>query len=134
MFFAMSYDIRDDRGRLKVARILQDFGERVQLSVCQACLEDSRSFGPEPRPSGRRSTSSPFWAGCPHIHLSRWISLIFFPVRPESRGEVLPGFLKFHEGKGENRFLGSRKKSVNWASPPSPSREGVCSWHLPRIT
>jgi len=40
MFYAISYDIRDDRRRLRVARVLQDFGRRVQLSVFEAYLED----------------------------------------------------------------------------------------------
>ena len=39
MFYAISYDIRDDRRRLKVAKILEDFGDRVQLSVFEARLE-----------------------------------------------------------------------------------------------
>ena len=41
MFYAISYDIRDDRRRLKVAKALQDFGQRVQLSVFEARLESS---------------------------------------------------------------------------------------------
>ncbi|MEW6296026.1 MAG: CRISPR-associated endonuclease Cas2 [Candidatus Diapherotrites archaeon] len=41
MFYAISYDIRDDRRRLKVAKVLKDFGERVQLSVFEARLEAS---------------------------------------------------------------------------------------------
>ncbi|MBW1992580.1 MAG: CRISPR-associated endonuclease Cas2 [Deltaproteobacteria bacterium] len=41
MFYAISYDIRDDRRRLQVARILKDFGERVQLSVFEAHLEET---------------------------------------------------------------------------------------------
>ena len=39
MFYAISYDIRDDRRRLHVARVLKDFGSRVQLSVFEAYLE-----------------------------------------------------------------------------------------------
>jgi CRISPR-associated protein Cas2 len=39
MFYAISYDIRDDRRRLKVAKVLKDFGQRVQLSVFEARLE-----------------------------------------------------------------------------------------------
>jgi len=39
MFYAISYDIREDRRRLKVAKILKDFGDRVQLSVFEARLE-----------------------------------------------------------------------------------------------
>jgi len=39
VFYAISYDIRDDRRRLKVARVLKDFGQRVQLSVFEAHLE-----------------------------------------------------------------------------------------------
>jgi CRISPR-associated protein Cas2 len=41
MFYAISYDIRDDRRRLKVAKVLKDFGQRVQLSVFEARLEPS---------------------------------------------------------------------------------------------
>jgi CRISPR-associated protein Cas2 len=41
MFYAISYDIRDDRRRLKVAQVLKDFGSRVQLSVFEASLEPS---------------------------------------------------------------------------------------------
>ena len=40
MFYAISYDIRDDRRRLQVSKILKDFGERVQLSVFEAHLEE----------------------------------------------------------------------------------------------
>ena len=40
MFYAISYDIRDDRRRLQVAKILQDYGQRVQLSVFEADLDD----------------------------------------------------------------------------------------------
>lgn len=41
MFYAISYDIRDDRRRLKVAKVLKDFGQRVQLSVFEAILSPS---------------------------------------------------------------------------------------------
>lgn len=41
MFYAISYDIRDDRRRLQVAKILKDFGERVQLSVFEVYVEQS---------------------------------------------------------------------------------------------
>ena len=40
MFYAISYDIRDDRRRLQVAKILKDYGQRVQLSVFEADLDD----------------------------------------------------------------------------------------------
>jgi CRISPR-associated protein Cas2 len=39
MFYAISYDIRDDRRRLRVAKLLTNFGERVQYSVFEANLE-----------------------------------------------------------------------------------------------
>jgi len=42
VFFAISYDIGDDRRRLKVAKVLKDFGERVQLSVFEANIEESQ--------------------------------------------------------------------------------------------
>ncbi|HAY22284.1 MAG TPA: CRISPR-associated endonuclease Cas2 [Desulfobacterales bacterium] len=40
MFYAISYDIRDNRRRLRVAKILKDYGERVQLSVFEADLDE----------------------------------------------------------------------------------------------
>ncbi len=39
MFYAISYDISDDHRRLAIAKVLKDFGERVQLSVFEARLE-----------------------------------------------------------------------------------------------
>jgi CRISPR-associated protein Cas2 len=42
LFWAISYDISDDRRRLKVANILKDFGERVQLSVFEANIEQDQ--------------------------------------------------------------------------------------------
>jgi CRISPR-associated protein Cas2 len=42
MFFAISYDIVDDRRRLKVANVLKDYGERVQLSVFEVNIEPDR--------------------------------------------------------------------------------------------
>ena len=42
MFFAISYDIGDDRRRIKVAKVLKDFGERVQLSVFEANIEETQ--------------------------------------------------------------------------------------------
>ena len=41
MFYAISYDIREDRRRLKVAKVLKDFWARVQLSVFEAILSPS---------------------------------------------------------------------------------------------
>jgi len=38
MFYSISYDIRDDHRRFQVAKVLKDFGERVQLSVFEANL------------------------------------------------------------------------------------------------
>jgi CRISPR-associated protein Cas2 len=38
MFYSICYDINDDRRRFHVARILKDFGERVQYSVFEANL------------------------------------------------------------------------------------------------
>ena len=37
-FFLVSYDISNDRRRQKTARVLQDFGQRVQYSVFECCL------------------------------------------------------------------------------------------------
>ena len=39
MFFAISYDIKDNARRLKIANVLKDFGARVQLSVFEAFLD-----------------------------------------------------------------------------------------------
>ncbi len=39
MFFSICYDIKDDRRRLHVAKVLKDYGERVQLSVFEANLD-----------------------------------------------------------------------------------------------
>ena len=38
MFYAIGCDILDDRRRLQVAKVLKDFGVRVQLSVFEAEL------------------------------------------------------------------------------------------------
>ncbi len=40
MRWVIAYDIPDDRRRLRVANILQGFGDRVQHSVFEAVLED----------------------------------------------------------------------------------------------
>lgn len=39
MFYTICYDIRDDGRRNQVAKILLDFGERVQFSVFEAILD-----------------------------------------------------------------------------------------------
>ena len=39
-FTLVTYDIVDDRRRLKVARALEDYGERVQYSVFECFLTD----------------------------------------------------------------------------------------------
>jgi CRISPR-associated protein Cas2 len=39
MFFLATYDISDDQRRAKVARILEDFGDRAQYSVFEMELE-----------------------------------------------------------------------------------------------
>lgn len=36
MDWVLSYDIADDRARRRVAKILEDYGDRVQLSVFEA--------------------------------------------------------------------------------------------------
>lgn len=41
MFYLVAYDIPDNQRRGKVARILEDFGDRVQYSVFEMELEDS---------------------------------------------------------------------------------------------
>jgi CRISPR-associated protein Cas2 len=42
MFLVVSYDVVDDRRRLKVAKALTDFGQRVQKSVFECDLDDQR--------------------------------------------------------------------------------------------
>ena len=42
MFYLVSYDIPDDKRRLKIAKILKDYGERVHLSVFEARIENDR--------------------------------------------------------------------------------------------
>ncbi len=39
MHYVISYDIPDDRRRAKLAKLLLDFGERVQYSVFEAVLD-----------------------------------------------------------------------------------------------
>lgn len=38
MFILVSYDIPDDRRRTRLAKVLQDYGERVQYSVFECDL------------------------------------------------------------------------------------------------
>lgn len=40
MFYIVSYDISDNRKRTKVAKILLDYGTRVQFSVFECILDD----------------------------------------------------------------------------------------------
>ncbi len=40
MFVVIAYDCSDDKRRLKVAKILLDYGYRVQYSVFEADLDD----------------------------------------------------------------------------------------------
>lgn len=40
MFYIISYDIPDDKRRQKIAKILLNFGDRVQYSVFEAILSD----------------------------------------------------------------------------------------------
>lgn len=39
MFILVSYDIPDDKRRTKIAKILEDYGERVQYSVFECDLQ-----------------------------------------------------------------------------------------------
>ncbi|MFH0988543.1 MAG: CRISPR-associated endonuclease Cas2 [bacterium] len=41
MFYVVAYDIVSDRRRTKVAKILEDFGTRVQYSVFECNLTDA---------------------------------------------------------------------------------------------
>ncbi len=40
MFIIVSYDVVDDRRRAKLAKVLLDYGERVQKSVFECRLDD----------------------------------------------------------------------------------------------
>lgn len=40
MLIVVSYDVRDDRRRTRLAHALKDFGERVQYSVFECRLDD----------------------------------------------------------------------------------------------
>jgi CRISPR-associated protein Cas2 len=40
MFYLVTYDIPDDNRRLRLAKALKDFGERVQYSVFECLLEE----------------------------------------------------------------------------------------------
>ncbi len=42
MFVTISYDIVDNRRRAKVAKVLLDYGHRVQKSVFECDLDDGR--------------------------------------------------------------------------------------------
>jgi len=39
MFYLVTYDITDDQRRTKIAKILEDFGDRVQYSVFEMELD-----------------------------------------------------------------------------------------------
>ncbi len=41
-FWVISYDIKDDRRRLKVAKALEDYGKRVQYSVFECILKEEQ--------------------------------------------------------------------------------------------
>ncbi|HQI08650.1 MAG TPA: CRISPR-associated endonuclease Cas2 [Anaerohalosphaeraceae bacterium] len=41
MFLVIAYDCADDKRRLKVAKILLDYGDRVQYSVFEAQLDQT---------------------------------------------------------------------------------------------
>ncbi len=42
MFCIVSYDLPDDGRRLKLSKILLDFGDRVQYSVFECILKDKK--------------------------------------------------------------------------------------------
>ncbi len=42
MFLVVSYDIVDDRRRLRLAKVLVNYGHRVQKSVFECDLDDGR--------------------------------------------------------------------------------------------
>ncbi len=40
MFYIVSYDIPDDKRRVKIAKLMEDFGDRVQYSVFECLLDN----------------------------------------------------------------------------------------------
>ncbi len=42
MFVLVSYDIVDDKKRLQIAKLMKNYGERVQKSVFECRLDDRR--------------------------------------------------------------------------------------------
>jgi CRISPR-associated protein Cas2 len=42
MFIVISYDIPDDKRRIKAAKQLENYGKRVQYSVFEAILEEEK--------------------------------------------------------------------------------------------
>lgn len=44
MFIVVAYDIADDRRRNRVAKILEDYGDRVQESVFELILDTDRRY------------------------------------------------------------------------------------------
>ncbi|HOK79950.1 MAG TPA: CRISPR-associated endonuclease Cas2 [bacterium] len=44
MFIVISYDITDDKRRNKVAKVLENYGARVQYSVFECILEKEKFF------------------------------------------------------------------------------------------
>lgn len=42
MFYIVSYDIPNDRKRAKVAKVMLDFGSRVQYSVFECIIHDDK--------------------------------------------------------------------------------------------
>ena len=45
MFYVVAYDIGNDRRRTKVAKILEDFGDRAQYSVFEMDLDHLERLG-----------------------------------------------------------------------------------------
>ncbi|MCX7926519.1 MAG: CRISPR-associated endonuclease Cas2 [Candidatus Omnitrophica bacterium] len=43
MFLVLSYDIEDDKRRVKVAQKLEDYGTRVQFSVFECILDENKT-------------------------------------------------------------------------------------------
>ena len=44
MFVVVAYDIPDDRRRTRVAKLLDDYGDRVQYSIFEMNLDSDRRF------------------------------------------------------------------------------------------
>src|SRR5262245_31991344 len=79
MFYLIAYDIPNDQRRTKVAKTLEDFGDRVQYSVfeygagpARAARRDAGSSEERDRSSGRQRSDLFPVPGLPDENLDSW--------------------------------------------------------------